>query len=198
MGPPVTLEISDYIFMNQSILQKLNFKGCNQMLLQSEFTENQIFINPSSYYSSPLTGLDCSQLKVNPLDVLFQGLANVFYFSIVVDVLNLNDPFGKTLYSFKRVAASKSVDISGVWSMNQYANTRTSLSVQISTNQISLCQGYSVYNYSFPSARNTISLVAVKNSCPSQDLTQAVNAIKYYRLNNGILDFYDKNVALIV
>lgn len=82
--------------------------------------------------------------------------------------------------------------------MNQYGNTRTALSVQISPTQITLCQGYSVYNYSFPSGRNTILLTQVANSCPSQDLIQAVNAIKYYRLNNGILDFYDRNVSLII
>lgn len=82
--------------------------------------------------------------------------------------------------------------------MNQYGNTRKSLSVQISPTQIILCQGYSVYNYSFPSGRNTILLTPVKNSCPSQDLVTAINAIKYYRLNNGILDFYDKNVSLVV
>jgi hypothetical protein len=82
--------------------------------------------------------------------------------------------------------------------MNQYGNTRTSLSVQISSTQITLCQGFSVYNYSFPSNRNAIQLIQVRNSCPSQDLINLINAIKYYRFNNGILDFYDKNVSLIV
>ena len=80
VGPPITLEISDYVFMNQSILQKLAFRGCSQMLLQSEFSENHIFINPSSYYSEPLPGLDCLTLPSNPLDAIFQGLYSVFYF----------------------------------------------------------------------------------------------------------------------
>jgi len=102
------------------------------------------------------------------------------------------------VYSFKRKVQKKVVDISGVWSMNQYGNTRTALSVQISSTQITLCQGYSVYNYSFPSGKNTILLTQVVNSCPSQDLIQALNAVKYYRLNNGILDFYDKNVSLMI
>ena len=51
--------------------------------------------------------------------------------------------------------------------MNQYGNTRTSLSVQITGSQIALCQGYSLYNYSFPAGRNAILLTAVKSGCPS-------------------------------
>lgn len=37
-GPPITLSISDFVFMNQSILQKLAFSGCELMLLQSQFS----------------------------------------------------------------------------------------------------------------------------------------------------------------
>jgi len=146
---------------------------------------------------TPIPGLDCSTLKVNPLDAVFQGLANVFYFDIFVDVLNFKDPLGNVIFSFKRIVSTQNVDISGVWSMSQYGNTRTSLSVQISSSQITLCQGYSIYNYSFPS-KNAIQLTKVKDTCPSQNLSDAINAVKYYRLFNGVLDLYDKNVVLVV
>ncbi len=80
--------------------------------------------------------------------------------------------------------------------MNQFASTRTALSVQISPTQITLCQGNAVYNYSFPKQRNTIKLIPVSNTCPSTDLINAIQSTLYYRISNGILDLYDANVTL--
>lgn len=83
--------------------------------------------------------------------------------------------------------------------MNQFGNTRTALSVQISPTQITLCQGSAVYSYSFPSnSKNGITLKAVSNTCPSQDLTKAVESVRYYRLNNGILAFYDSKILVAI
>ena len=58
-GQAVTLEIQDYIFRGQQILQKMIFRGCQQMLLQSQFNENQVFINPSSYLTEPIATRSC-------------------------------------------------------------------------------------------------------------------------------------------
>ncbi len=80
--------------------------------------------------------------------------------------------------------------------MNQYGNTQTSLSIQISNSQITLCQGNLVLNYNLVPAQNIINLTPVISTCPSQNLTNAVTASKYFRLNNGILNLYDKTVTL--
>lgn len=80
--------------------------------------------------------------------------------------------------------------------MNQYANTMTSLSVQFSPTQITLCQGNLVLNYTLYPSANIITLAPVLNKCPSLDLTAAVQSSKYFRVNNGILDLYDKSVSL--
>jgi hypothetical protein len=48
---PIVLNIADYIFKNQTILQKLTFIGCQQMLLQAQFSEDQLLINSKSYFT---------------------------------------------------------------------------------------------------------------------------------------------------
>jgi hypothetical protein len=78
------------------------------------------------------------------------------------------NPFKRPVFTFKRIVEQEKPDITAVWTMNQYASTRTSLSVQISPEEIALCQGMAVYSYSFPSGRNTIKLEKVKNTCPSE------------------------------
>ena len=80
--------------------------------------------------------------------------------------------------------------------MNQYANTQTSLSVQISNSQITLCQGNLILNYSLDPSQNIINLTPVLSACPSQNLTNAMMTSKYFRLHNGILNFYDNTVTL--
>ena len=111
-------------------------------------------------------------------------------------MLNFNDPYGRTIFAFKRILNSSPPNLAGIWNMNQYASTRTALSVQISPTQITLCQGNAVYNYSFPKQRNSINLTLVSNTCPSTDLIAAIQATRYYRISNGILDLYDANVTL--
>lgn len=196
---PVTLNISDVIFRNQSILQKLSFEGCQEMLLQAQMVENQIFINFNSYLTQPIKGKTCLAIQNNTLTTIYSRLNKVFYFQINIDTLLFNDPYGVTVLRFKRLVPKRNVDISGIWSMNQFGNTRTALSVQISPSQITLCQGSAVYNYSFPTnSKNGITLKAVTNTCPSQDLIKAVESVKYYRLNNGILDLYDSKIQIAV
>jgi hypothetical protein len=58
--------------------------------------------------------------------------------------------------------------------MNQYGNTRTSLSVQIINNQLTLCQGLSIYNFTIISNQNAIKLTPINVTCPSVDLTKAI------------------------
>ena len=77
----VTLQIEDFIFRGQDILQKLIFKGCKEMLIQSQFSENQVFVNPSSYMSQPIDGKSCNNLDKNPLDNIYSTLLRVFYLS---------------------------------------------------------------------------------------------------------------------
>lgn len=162
------LEITDFVFRNQTILQKLIFRSCQEMLLQAQLSENQLFINFNSYYTQHITGKSCSPADETTLTNVYNKLSTVFYFEIAIDSLLFNDPFGVTVFSFKRVVAPKTINIAGVWTMNQFGNTRTSLSVQISPTQIILCQGASVYNYNFPTnQRNIIQLKEVKNTCPS-------------------------------
>jgi hypothetical protein len=100
--------------------------------------------------------------------------------------------------TFKRLIFNNPVNITGIWNMNQYGNTQTSLSVQISNTQITLCQGNLIFNYSLLQAQNIINLKSVLSSCPSQALTSAVQASKYFRYRNGILDLFDSNVSLTV
>lgn len=98
--------------------------------------------------------------------------------------------------SFQRLLQATPVNLTGIWTMNQYANTMTSLSVQFSPSQITLCQGNLVLNYTLYPSANIITLAPVVNKCPSVDLTAAVLSSKYFRVNNGILDLYDKSVSL--
>lgn len=169
------------------------------MLLQAQMVQNQIFINFNSYLTQPIQGKTCTGTQNSTLTTLYSRLSKIFYFQINIDTLLFNDPYGVTVLRFKRLIQKKSVDLSGIWSMNQFGNTRTALSVQISPNQITLCQGSAVYNYSFPAnSKNGITLKAVSNTCPSQDLIKAVESVKYYRLNNGILALYDNKIQIAV
>jgi heat shock protein HslJ len=190
----VTLEIQDYIYRQEQILQKLIFRGCQEILIQSQFTENQVFVNPSSYYTQPIEGQTCG--GDNPLDAIFSSLNRVFYFQINIDQLLLNDPYGALVLKFKRITQSSQPQLTGVWTMNQYGSTRTALSVEVGPSFIKLCQGMAEYAYSFPAGRNTILLRTVRNTCPSTELTTAVETARYYRLNDGILSLYDKDIAL--
>ena len=98
--------------------------------------------------------------------------------------------------SFKRIVRNGPANITGIWNMNQFGNTQTSLSIQISNTQITLCQGNLVFNYEVVQAKNLINLTPVTASCSSQNLTNAVKASKYFRLNNGILNLYDSTITL--
>lgn len=98
--------------------------------------------------------------------------------------------------SFQRLLQATPVNLTGIWTMNQYANTMTSLSVQFSPSQITLCQGNLVLNYTLYPSANIITLAPVVNKCPSVNLTAAVLSSKFFRVNNGILDLYDKSVSL--
>jgi hypothetical protein len=98
--------------------------------------------------------------------------------------------------TFKRIAISKPANITGIWNMNQYGSTQTSLSIQISNTQITLCQGNLVLNYTLVPPQNLINLTPILSNCPSQNLTNAVKSSKYFRLNNGILNLYDSTVTL--
>lgn len=100
--------------------------------------------------------------------------------------------------SFRRQLQVTPVNLTGIWTMNQYANTMTSLSVQFSPNQITLCQGNLVLNYTLYPSANIITLAPVVNKCPSVDLTAAVLSSKFFRVNNGILDLYDTSVSLTI
>lgn len=99
------------------------------MLLQAQMVENQLFINFNSYLTQPIQGKTCQSKSNNPLTTIFSRLNRVFYFQIDIDKLLLNDPFGSTQLSLKRIISKKTLDISGVWSMNQFGSTRTALSV---------------------------------------------------------------------
>lgn len=98
--------------------------------------------------------------------------------------------------SFQRLMQTTPVNLTGIWTMNQYGNTMTSLSVQFTTTQITLCQGSLVLNYTLYPSANIITLAPVLTKCPSLDLTAAVQSSKYFRVNNGILDLYDTSVSL--
>jgi len=47
----IVLNINDFVFRGQSILQRLTFIGCQRMLLQAQFNENQLFINGRTYFT---------------------------------------------------------------------------------------------------------------------------------------------------
>lgn len=161
--------------------------------------ENQLFINFNSYLTQPIQNKTCPAKSKNPLTTIFSRLSRIFYFQIDIDKLLFKDPFSSTQLSFKRIIPKKTVDISGVWSLNQFGNTRTALSVEISPTNITLCQGSAVYNYTFSTTqRNGLTLKAVKNTCSSKDLIAAVESVKYYRLNRGILDLYDGQINVAV
>lgn len=81
--------------------------------------------------------------------------------------------------------------------MNQFGNTRTSLSVQVTPTQIFFCQGNAIYNYTLLD-KNTIRLNSVKHDCPSEELSQAIRTTRYYRFKKGILTLYDKDVILTI
>jgi hypothetical protein len=165
------------------------------MLLQAQFSEDQLFINSKSYYTQPINNVTCEKSN-NILQSIYTALNSVFFFEINIDVLLLNDPYGNVVMSFQRVVLNTPANITGIWNMNQFGNTQTSLSVQISNTQITLCQGNLIYNYTLASSKNSITLNPILSSCPSQNLTNAVSASRYFRLNNGILNLYDSKVTL--
>lgn len=192
----IVLSISDYIFKSQSIMQKLAFFGCQKLQLQAQFSESQLFINGKTYYTEPINSQTCSSSSSVILSNIYSALNSVFFFEINVDTLIFNDPYGSTVMTFKRIVRKAVANITGIWNMNQYGNTQTSLSIQISNSQITLCQGNLILNYSLAPAQNIINLTPVLSTCPSQNLTSAVMASKYFRLNNGILNFYDNTITL--
>jgi len=55
-----------------------------------------------------------------------------------------------------------------------------------------------IYGYTFPTGRNLIQLKKIKNDCPSKELVAAVESVKYYRMTDGILNLFDKDVAVAV
>jgi len=157
------------VFKEQQILQKLSFKGCREMLLQSSFSGKNIFVNFKSYYSQPIPNVTCPNSKKDLLGLIYTQLNNVFTFSIKSDVLSFYSPTGKSLIAFRRVASIKTLtSISGIWNLKQFGNVSTSVSVQISKDQIVFCQGYSVYNYTID--KDKISFKAFRSSCPSSEL----------------------------
>lgn len=84
--------------------------------------------------------------------------------------------------------------IEGIWSINQFGNKSTSLSAQINSTQIVLCQGNLIYNYTLNN--NTINLKAVLSKCSSREFTAAFTAVKYFRVFKDQLKLYDEAVAL--
>jgi len=149
-----------------------------------------LLINQDTYFTSPLPNTLCAQQ--NTLNQVYQSLSSVFFFQINIDQLLFNDPYGNTMLTFRRLV-NKSVNIAGIWNLNQYGNKKTSLSVQISDKQITLCQGNLIYNYAIQS-QNMITLNPVLESCPAKDLVAAVQAATYFHANNGILGLYSQNV----
>lgn len=166
------------------------------MLLQAQFNEDQLFINGNTYYTEPIGNQTCSNTSSAVLNNIYSALGSVFFFEINIDILLFNDPYGSTVMTFQRIVTNTPVNITGIWNMNQYANTQTSLSVQISNSQITLCQGNLILNYSLDPSQNIINLTPVLSACPSQNLTNAMMTSKYFRLHNGILNFYDNTVTL--
>ena len=193
---PLTLTISDFVFRSENILQRLSFQECQEMLLQSSFTENQLFINFGSYFTQPIETRSCPQGGNSPLDQIYAALNTVFYFQIDGKKMMFNDPYGQDVLTFKRVVKPKATNLVGIWSMNQYGNTRTALSVQITPSEAFFCQGRAIYRYRLDPDRNAVTLTPVKDDCPSQELTQAIRNSRYYRLRKGILNFYDEDVSL--
>lgn len=192
----IVLSISDYIYKSQSIMQKLAFFGCQKLLLQAQFSESQLFSNGKTYYTEPIINQTCSSPSSAILSNIYSALNSVFFFEINIDTLLFNDPYGSTVMTFKRIVRKAPVNITGIWNMNQYGNTQTSLSIQISNSQITLCQGNLILNYSLVPTQNIINLTPALSTCPSQNLTSALITSKYFRLNNGILNLYDNTITL--
>lgn len=148
----------------------------------------------SSAVNQPMGGSVCG--PDNVLDRLSSVLQTVFFFEINIDKLLLNDPYGVSVLTFQRQVGASTANITGIWNMNQFGNTMTSLSVQISSTQITLCQGNLVFNYTLLPSQNAITLLPILSNCSSQELTRAMASSKYFRLNNGLLDFYDATVSI--
>lgn len=166
------------------------------MLLQANIENNLIFINTNSHRSQPLAGSNCSARESNPNDAIFIILSSVFYFSIENDTLKFKDPLERAVLTFKRIVPFKAApDLSGIWTITKYSNKTTTLTSQISSNQIYFCQGFSLYNYTYSNANNSIKLTPVSVNCPSADLTKTINSVRFYRYKNGYLTFYDENVT---
>lgn len=87
------------------------------------------------------------------------------------------------------------LSFSGIWNLLQFGSTQTSLSVEISNTQITLCQGNLVLNYTVKD-KNVIAITPVLTNCPSKNLTVALMSSRYFRSFNGSLKFYDSFVAL--
>lgn len=200
---PTSLTVSDLLYRNSTILTKLAFSYCSQqMLLQAQVSDNQLFLNLNSHLiqpfgaSDPCPGSDDSGTQ---LASLFASLSKVFYFQINVDSLLLKDPHGLTLLAFTRAVRGRLPELQGMWSMSQFGSTRTALSVEVGPTNITLCQGQAVYIYSFPhSTRNTIQLTPVLSQCPSQELVRAVEAVRYFRRNGNLVELYDQDVNVAV
>ena len=127
----------------------------------------------------------------NPLDLIFRNLKAVFYFEINIDRLLFNDPFGRNIIVLKRIINAIPVDVTGVWTLGQFGNTRTALSAEITPTQLVFCQGNSVYNYSLDLKTRLIELVPIISNCPSVELINSLESSKYFRYRNGILNLFD-------
>lgn len=190
------MRIEDYIFKRQQILQKISLIGCKQIFLQAEVSQDQLFINYKSYFTQPTPNITCG--PQNTLDRLNSALFTIFSFQIREDILQFYNPFGQPVVRFKKIIGSVPVGgISGIWSINQFGKTSTSLSAQINTTQIALCQGNLILNYTLSNSNNTISLTPVLSNCSSKEFTSAFLRIKYYRVLKGVLKLYDSAIEVI-
>ncbi len=88
----VVMRVEDYVFKKQQILQKISLVGCKQVFLQSEVSQDQLFINFKSYFTQPVPNITCG--TQNLIDQLTSSLMNVFSFQIQQDVLQLITPNG--------------------------------------------------------------------------------------------------------
>jgi heat shock protein HslJ len=175
----------------------MTFRGCRQILLQAQFSENQVFSSPSTYQSTPIDGQTCPTNDI--LTDIYNSMSRVFYFQININQLSLNDPYGSPVLKFTRaVNAPSKPSLAGVYTMSQYGGVQTSISAEITPEEMRFCQGMAVYGYSFPTGKNTIQLKKINNSCPSKELVSAIESVKYYRMADGIIDLYDKNVVLAI
>jgi hypothetical protein len=169
------------------------------MLLQSSFSDNQLFINFNSYFTQQIDNqTTCSDNDTNLLNQIFYQLNNVFYFEIDIDQLSFNNPYGNTVLTFQRIIKTKTYNITGIWNINQFGSTMTSLAIQITPTQMVFCQGNAIYNYTlYPNS--TIKLVKANNlTCGSTVLINNFEASLYFRIRNKILDLYNSNVSLTI